>query len=115
MALIERITECLRIDFADFLADHFGLDTNEVSDVIGDYLRISPDPNQERKQIIKKSPPTKPLNIAIKPAKSSVKTCQFLITRGQRENKQCETHVRGSGVYCSKHKVRKSVQKKNHS
>ena len=107
MALIEIITETLTTDFAEFLSDRFGLDTNEVSSAVKDYLGNKPDPvaYSPSLEAQKPSPP-------IKAAKSSIKTCQFLITRGPREGKRCETHIRGSSKFCSKHKVRKSVQKK---
>ena len=108
MSLIETITESLTTDFAEFLAEKFGLDTNDVSDAVSNYLRLSPTHS------LHNTPPhivTMEKSQPIKAAKSGIKTCQFLITRGPRENKQCETHIRGNGIYCSKHKVRKSVQK----
>ncbi len=111
MALIEQVTQtityALTSDLSEFISDHFGLDANEVSAVVRDYLghnSISVSP--ERKtiaKVAKKSPP-------IKAATSGTKTCQFRLTRGDREGKLCGTTVRSGGDFCSKHKNRKAAQ-----
>ena len=100
------ITNALTKDLAEFLSERFGLDTIEISDAIKNYLGYnstpSPVPEPSVKKI-KKSPGTKP-------ATTGIKTCQFVVTRGPKEGKQCGTNIRGNGDFCSKHKNRKTIQ-----
>ncbi len=107
MSVIEKVTQTitntLTSDLAEFLSDRFGLDSNEVSDAIRDYLGNNSTPTSPVRIItkVKKSPP-------IKSATSGIKTCQFKITRGPKEGKLCGTTIRGIGDYCSKHKNRRN-------
>ncbi len=112
MSLIEQVTQtithALTIDLSEFIADHFGLDSNEVSNVVRDYLGHNSTPVSPVKKISKNSvhkPPTKA-------ATSGVKTCSFKITRGSKEGQLCGTTIRGTGDFCSKHKNRKAAQPK---
>jgi len=107
MSIIEQvsqtITHALTTDLSEFLADRFGLDANEVTNVINDYLgHISTPASPVKMGSTRKSPPTKS-------AISGVKTCGFRITRGDNEGQLCGTAIRGSGDFCSKHKNRKTV------
>ena len=115
MSIIEQvtntITNALTTDLAEFLSERFGLDTLEVSNAVNDYLGYnstpSPVPEASIKKIKKKTLPN------IKAATSGIKTCEFIVTRGPKEGKQCGTNIRGSGKFCSKHKNRKTVQTAN--
>lgn len=112
MSLIEQVTQTitntLTSDLAEFLADRFGLDSNEVSNVIHDYLGHNSTPASPIviPKVTHKSPP-------IKNAVSGVKICPFKFTRGDNQGKTCGTAIRGNGEYCSKHKNRKTVQIKH--
>ena len=110
MSVIEQvtntITNALTTDLAEFLSDHFGLDTIEMSDAIKNYLGYNSTPSPIPKPSVKKIKKS-PL---IKPATTGIKTCQFVVTRGPKEGKQCGTNIRGNGDFCSKHKNRKTVQ-----
>lgn len=110
MSLIEQVTQTithvLTIDLAEFIADHFGLDSNEVSNVVRDYLGHNSTPVSPISKVpAHKSHPTKA-------ATSGIKTCSFKITRGIKEGQLCGTTIRGVGDFCSKHKNRKAVQPK---
>ena len=112
MSLIEQVTQtitnALTIDLSEFIADHFGLDSNEVSNVVGNYLGHNSTPVSPVKKISKNSIHTPPT----KAATSGVKTCSFKITRGSKEGQLCGTTIRGAGDFCSKHKNRKAAQPK---
>nr|QBK87246.1 MAG: hypothetical protein LCMAC201_01480 [Marseillevirus LCMAC201] len=107
MSLIEQVTETitdsLTTDLSEFLSDRFGLDSNEVSNVICQYLGYNSTPVSPVKKV-KKYPP-------IKAATSGIKKCHFRVTRGIKEGYICGTIIRGNGDFCSKHKNRKTKTK----
>ena len=108
MSLIEKVTETithtLTIDLAEYLADHYGLDSNDVAYQIKCYLGNNSTPVSPAKRVFA----TKP-TIKIKQCTSGEKKCIFEITRGPKANQTCNTNIRGTGNYCSKHKNRKTA------
>ncbi|KKK46838.1 hypothetical protein LCGC14_3161220 [marine sediment metagenome] len=114
MSLIEQVTQtiihALTSDLSEFLSDRFGLDSNEVSDAVRDYLGYNSTPASPIKKPVRASKKSSP---PIKAASSGIKTCQFRITRGTKEGQMCGTTIRGSGDFCSKHKNRKTIQTKS--
>lgn len=111
MSVIEKVTQTiintLATDLSDFIADKHGIDANKLSETILEYLGTNSTP-------VRPTPPTTPVKkkakIAIKPASTGAKTCQFKITRGKKADQICGTIIRGDGNYCSKHKNRKSAK-----
>ena len=108
MSVIEKvadtITNELCQDFADFLADHFGLDNFEVIDVVKDYLGQ----NAVYTNIYK---PKKVKRPDVKPSTTGANMCPFVAKNGKKAGEICGTKIRKGGTYCSKHKDRKSVKK----
>ena len=103
MSLLEQvnilITNILTNDLAEFVADHFGLESDQVSIIIKDYLNHVATPVKNSTSITQQNS-----GPAIKAAASKINKCSFIITRGPKEGTVCGTSIRGGGEYCSKHK-----------
>jgi len=111
MGFFDQINTILSNELAEYIADRFGLDACDVSNVIKDYLQQDPLPMKRTNNLIKNdnTPVVTSDDIIIKQQTSDVNTCQFKITRGSKGGTVCGTVIRGNCNFCSKHKNRKNV------
>jgi len=103
MSILEEVNDLisnkLTGEVAEYIADHFGLDSKEVSNVLKNYLKQLSTP-------VRDSKPMKKSIVSIKPKCSTVNECKFIITRGIKQGQKCGTTIRGEGEFCSKHRQR---------
>ena len=99
--IVNIIIDTLTDDLSEFIADHCGIDCITVTNIIRDYLGYNATPVKSTTTVnIRIYPPTKAPT-------SGVKRCPFVFTRRGKKKEVCNTAIRGSCMYCSKHKNRK--------
>lgn len=102
MSLLEQvnslITNVLTHDLALHLSDQFGLDSDQVSRAIKEYLNHVSTPVKNKQGVENKPIKTTP---TVETNKTNV--CAYIITRGAKEGQACGVNIRGAGKYCSKH------------
>lgn len=98
MGLFDTITNLLCTELAEYIADHLGMDVNQISGIIKSYLDCTPIPALEPRVIRERNVPDK------KPAIIYPPTCKFRIRHGNKRGELCGILLRNIGHYCSKHK-----------